>query len=131
MQRVSEARSVELDPERQAMVDQVCEALSDPWGVAPGDLGPRFGFALYVASKYGPPEIQQRIFELVEEGVTTDPDLFIGHQGHIFTRQQIGQYEGKIDYERDEATGQQRKVLRWPTGHYVTGRPCYDKREAA
>ena len=46
MQKLLEPEAIELEPEAQAAVDEVCEAVSDPWG-APTGLGERFKFALY------------------------------------------------------------------------------------
>lgn len=136
MQKLTDALVEPLDPETQAAVDAVCGALDDPWGVPTGDLGPRFGFALYQAAVHGSPECRQRIFAAVEAGVRDDPEVFIsagqqgGKSGYIYTNQQIGEYRGKFDYEENEA-GQTRRVLRWPTGTYASGLPCYERRDAA
>ena len=65
MQKLLEPEAIELDPETRAAVDEVCDALADPWG-APTGLGQRFRFALYQAAKYGSPACRERIFAAVE-----------------------------------------------------------------
>ena len=129
MKRVGELDTDLIDPEVQAAVDEVCGALADPWG-SPSGLGERFGFALYQAAKYGDPACRAAIFEAVESGVRGDPDIWMAASGHIFTRADIGRYEGKLDYERDE-NGVMRQLLKWPTGHYANGNPAYERREDA
>ena len=89
-----------IDPEVQAAVDEVCEALADPWGVPTG-LGERFKFALYQAAKYGHPECRQRLFAAVETAVRQDPELWIQQGGICIPRTTIGQYDGRIVYEAD------------------------------
>ena len=109
MQRLLEPEAIELDPETRAAVDEVCAAVSDPWG-APTGLGQRFRFALYQAAKYGSPECRQRIFAAVETAVRTDPDLWIAEGGICIPRDTVGQYQGRIVYEHGE-DGQMRQVL--------------------
>lgn len=119
-----------IDPEVQAAVDEVCEALSDPWGVPTG-LGERFRFALYQAAKYGDPECRQRLFAAVETAVRQDPELWIQQGGVCIPRTTIGRYDGRIVYETDAETGEMRQVLQWPTGYFAGGNPDYTRREAA
>ena len=128
MQKLLEPDAIELDPEARAAVDEVCAAVSDPWG-APTGLGQRFRFALYQAAKYGSPECRQRIFAAVETAVRNDPALWIQQGGICIPRTTIGQYDGKLEYERDEA-GVMRQIVRWPTGYYASGQPCYERKDA-
>jgi hypothetical protein len=130
MQKLLEPEAIELDPETRTAVDEVCEALSDPWG-APTGLGQRFKFALYQAAKYGSPECRQRLFAAVETAVREDPALWIQQGGICIPRTTIGQYDGRIVYETDAETGEMREVLQWPTGYFAGGNPDYARRDAA
>ncbi len=130
MQKLLEPEAIELDPETRAAVDEVCEAVSDPWG-APTGLGQRFKFALYQAAKYGHPECRQRLFAAVETAVREDPALWIQQGGICIPRTTIGQYDGRIVYEPDTETGELREVLQWPTGYFAGGSPDYARRDAA
>ena len=128
MQKLLEPDAIELDPETRAAVEEVCAAVSDPWG-APTGLGERFKFALYQAAKYGSPECRERIFAAVETAVREDPALWIQQGGVCIPRTTIGQYDGRLEYERDEA-GVMRQIVRWPTGYYASGQPCYERKDA-
>ena len=128
MKRLLDEQTEPLDPETRAAVDEVCEALADPWG-APTGLGQRFRFALYQAAKYGSPECRERIFAAVETAVREDPELWMQQGGICIPRTTIGQYDGKLEYERDEA-GVMRQIVRWPTGYYASGQPCYERKDA-
>lgn len=119
----------ELDPETQAVVDEVCTALTDPWGAATG-LGVRFGYALLQAAKYGPPACRQAIFAAVETAVREDPDLWIAAGGVCIPRATIGAYRGRIVYEQG-TDGVMRQVLQWPTGTYAGGDPAYERKDEA
>ncbi len=130
MQKLLEPEAIELDPETRAAVDEVCEAVSDPWG-APTGLGQRFKFALYQAAKYGHPECRQRLFAAVETAVREDPALWMQQGGICIPRTTIGQYDGRIVYETDAETGEMREVLQWPTGYFAGGSPDYARRDAA
>ena len=129
MQSLISAPADEIDAETQAAVDEVCEALADPWG-APTGLGQRFRFALYQAAKYGSPACRERLFAAVETAVREDPDLWIAEGGICIPRDTIGQYQGRIVYEHGE-DGQMRQVLQWPTGTYASGQPAYERQDAA
>ena len=130
MQSLISAPADEIDAETQAAVDEVCEALADPWG-APTGLGQRFRFALYQAAKYGSPECRERIFAAVETAVREDPALWIQQGGVCIPRTTIGKYDGRIVYESDSETGELREVLQWPTGYFAGGNPDYARRDAA
>ena len=128
MQKLLEPDAIELDPETREAVEEVCAAVSDPWG-APTGLGERFKFALYQAAKYGSPECRERLFAAVETAVREDPALWIQQGGVCIPRTTIGQYDGRLEYERDEA-GVMRQIVRWPTGYYASGQPCYERKDA-
>ena len=130
MKRLLELDTDLLEPEAQAAVDEVCAAVSDPWG-APTGLGQRFRFALYQAAKYGSPECRERIFAAVETAVREDPELWMQQGGICIPRTTIGQYDGRIVYEPDTETGELREVLQWPTGYFAGGNPDYARRDAA
>lgn len=129
MKRLGELDTDLLDPEVQAAVDEVCAAVSDPWG-APAGLGLRFKFALYQAAKYGSPDCRRAIFEAVETAVRTAPDLWMAEGGICIPRETIGHYQGRIVYEHGE-DGQMRQVLQWPTGTYASGQPSFERQDAA
>ena len=129
MQKLLEPEAIELDPETRAAVDEVCDALADPWG-APAGLGLRFKFALYQAAKYGSPDCRRAIFEAVETAVRTAPDLWMAEGGICIPRETIGHYQGRIVYEHGE-DGQMRQVLQWPTGTYASGQPSFERQDAA
>jgi len=129
MQKLLEPEVIELDPETRAAVDEVCAAVSDPWG-APAGLGLRFKFALYQAAKYGSPDCRRAIFEAVETAVRTAPDLWMAEGGICIPRETIGHYQGRIVYEHGE-DGQMRQVLQWPTGTYASGQPSFERQDAA
>lgn len=130
MKRLGELDTDLIDPEVQALVDEVCEALADPWG-APSGLGERFKFALYQAAKYGSPACRERLFAAVETAVRNDPEIWMGEGGICIPRTTIGQYDGRIVYEPDAETGELREVLQWPTGYFAGGNPDYARRDAA
>ena len=130
MKRLLDEQTEPLDPETRAAVDEVCEAVADPWG-APTGLGERFKFALYQAAKYGSPECRERIFAAVETAVREDPALWIQQGGVCIPRTTIGKYDGRIVYESDSETGELREVLQWPTGYFAGGNPDYARRDAA
>lgn len=129
MKRLGELDTDLIDPEVQAEVDEVCAAVSDPWG-APTGLAQRFRFALYQAAKYGPPDCRRAIFEAVETAVRNDPDLWMAEGGICIPRETIGHYQGRIVYEHGE-NGEMRQVLQWPTGTYASGQPAYERQDAA
>lgn len=130
MKRLGELDTDLIDPEVQALVDEVCEALADPWG-APSGLGERFKFALYQAAKYGSPACRERLFAAVETAVRNDPEIWMGEGGICIPRTTIGQYDGRIVYEPDAETGELREVLQWPTGYFAGGSPDYARRDVA
>jgi hypothetical protein len=130
MRNPFEALVESLNPETQQMVDEVCGALADPWGVPTG-LGARFRYALLQAFRYGDPDCRQRIFAAVDASVREDPELWMQQGGVCIPRTTIGQYDGRIVYEADAETGEMRQVLQWPTGYFAGGGPDYAKREAA
>lgn len=131
MRRLLSALEVELDPETQAVVDEVCGALADPW-LDGQYLGLKFGIKWGIAfENTGDHECRQRIMDAVEQHVRNDPDLWMAEGGVCIPRETIARYEGSISYERDEATGEMRQVLRWPTGRYANGQPAYERKDAA
>ena len=119
----------ELDPETQAICDEVCEALADPWFTG---SAARFGHKLKVAMLHSPDlECRQRIYDAVDAGVRSDPDLVLTVQGHIFSRADVRAYGGRESYVVDSATGETQRIIEWPTGRYAGGAWSYEKPEAA
>ena len=139
MRNPFEPEIAELDPETQAVVDEVCTALdeanADPWG-SPAYLGLHFGAKWWTAFRRSPDvQCRQRILDACEQIVRNDAELFIsatedGITGPLIPRTTIGAYRGRIVYEPD-AEGEMRQVLQWPTGTYAGGAPAYDRRDEA
>ena len=134
MQRLLEPEVVDLDPATQAVVDEVCIALD--W--ANGNyLHLRFGEKWWTAFRHSADHVcRQRILEACEQIVRNDEGVFIssspdGMTGPLYPRETIRQHDGMEQHMRDEATGEMRRVLRFPVGYYATGNPCYERQEVA
>lgn len=136
MQRLIEPEAIELDPETQAAVDEVCGALADPW--LEGDYrNLRFAEKWWRAYRNSADhECRQRIIEACDQIVRSDPDVWMsasedGIPGPVIPRTTIGQYDGRLVYETDAETGEMSQILQWPTGYFAGGNPDYTRREAA
>jgi hypothetical protein len=136
MQSLIDAPVEELDPETQAICDEVCGALSaasevDPWA-EPEYRHLRFGRRWWIALRStGDHDCRQRIIAACDQIVRADAELWMGQGGVIYPREQIGQYDGRTVYLTDEQTGELRQVLQWPTGTYANGEPSYERKDAA
>lgn len=137
MRKLGDVLVEELDPETQAVCDEVCGALAavatdDPWSEPEYRGVPDFGYAWGVAfTRCGDHVCRQRIVDALEQRVRSDDDLVLTTQGHIFTRGQISQYRGRWSAVTDSQTGECQWLLEWPTGTYAGGQPSYEKPEAA
>ena len=132
MRPLLESPVQELDPETAAIVDEVCTALEWFSPEVPGShepaqahqLGPKWGVAYESTGDHG---LRRLIFDCCDAIVRNDPDLVITIQGHIFTRDQIAQYHGRLSSVVDSQTGEYRQTLEWPSGTYASGAPSYER----
>ena len=122
----------ELDPETAAIVDEVCTALEWFSPEVPGSHEPaqarRFGRKWWIAFRNtGDHECRARIIACCDAIVRADDEVVRTIQGHLFTREQITQYHGRMSYVVDSQTGEYRQRLEWPTGTYAGGAPAYER----
>lgn len=130
MHKLSDVLVDELNPETQAVVDEVCLALEwfDP--AAQGSeaglprFGPKWGTALF----HGNAECRQKVFAAVT-ALCRAEDGFWGASGYYYGRDQIARYDGQITYRRDEDTGEMCKVLEFPSDWLANGKPFYGRRK--
>ena len=137
MQRLSDVLVEELDPETQAVCDEVCGALAaatsdDPWAEPDYRGLPNFGRDWGVAfTRCGDHVCRQRIIDALEQRVRNDPDLWMAQGGTVLSRAVIRQHQGRESYVVDSQTGEMRQMIEWPTGTYAGGAPSYERPEAA
>jgi hypothetical protein len=133
---LSNPLDVELDPETQAVVDEVCGALADvaadPWADQPNYGHLRFGKKWDIALRStGDHVCRQRILAAVEQIIRSDSEVVVTVGGVLYPREQIRQCHGRESYVVDSQTGEMRRMIEWPTGTYAGGNPSYEKPEAA
>jgi hypothetical protein len=136
MQTLISPLDVELDPETQAVVDEVCGALADvaadPWAEQPNYGHLRFGKKWDIAMRNtGDHVCRQRILAACDQIVRADESVFVAERGVLYPQTQIKQYHGRESYVVDSQTGEMRRMIEWPTGTYAGGQPSYEKPEAA
>lgn len=133
MQSLIDPLVTELDPETQAVIDEVCTALEWFDADVPGSTEMARAFAFgrkwNIARKAPDPECRRKIHEAMDALVRSDDELVMTVQGQIFTRDQISQYHGRCSYVVDSQTGESRMMLEWPTGTYASGQPSFEKPE--
>jgi len=132
--------TTELEPETQATVQEVCDAVEWFHPDVPDSV--EYARALGFGEKWltalrntGDAGCRQKIMDAMEVLVRTDDELFIsaspdGKTGPIYTRDQIAHYQGRLVYER-QPDGQMVRILQWPVAFFASGQPCYDRGDKA
>ena len=134
MDHIMEPPVHELDPETQAICDEVCGALEWFDAAVPGSHEPamaqNFGRKWWIALRNtGDAHCRQRIVDCCDAIVRADAELTITIQGQMFTREQIDTYGGRESFVVDSMTGETRRMIEWPTGRYAGGAWSYEKPE--
>ncbi len=138
MQSLVPPPPAELDPETQAIVDEVCDALEWFHPDVPDSVAYvralKFGQRWFIAFRNaGDAGCRQQIYAACDAIVRADDDVFIsaspdGKTGPLYPREQIAEHQGRLVYERQD-DGTMVRLLQWPTAFYANGEPCFERTE--